>query len=85
MKTSSFKLQNQQANDDSFIAIKNKFNIMKKLSNVSPFILLLVPMFVMMVLGFATSKNNQNHETANLKTTTTTTGTIVKATASILK
>ncbi|HMI05198.1 MAG TPA: hypothetical protein VK541_22110 [Pedobacter sp.] len=38
---------------------------MKKLTNVSPFLLLLVPVFVMMLLTFATSNtNNQNEEVA---------------------
>lgn len=38
---------------------------MKKLTNVSPFLLLLVPVFVMMLLTFATGNtNNQNEEVA---------------------
>lgn len=38
---------------------------MKKLANISPFLLLLVPVFVMMLLTFATSNtNNQNEEVA---------------------
>jgi hypothetical protein len=41
---------------------------MKKLTNVSPFILLLVPVFVMMILTFATVKENENGDVA-LKTT----------------
>lgn len=59
---------------------------MKKLSNVSPFILLLVPVFFMMVLAFATSNfaANQNEELAT-KTTTGTTGNIIKAATAIVK
>ncbi len=58
---------------------------MKKLSNVSPFLLLLFPVLIMMVLAFATSSvNNQNEEVA-LKTTTKPTNTIFKATTAILK
>lgn len=57
---------------------------MKKLTNVSPFLLLLFPVLIMMVLAFATNTNAQNDEMA-LKNTTSTTGTIVKATAAILK
>ena len=59
---------------------------MKKLSNVSPFILLLVPVFMMMVLAFATATTtvSQNEEVA-LKTTPSTTGNIIKATTAILK
>jgi hypothetical protein len=39
---------------------------MKRLSNISPFILLLVPVFFMMILSFATSgeSRNQNNEVA---------------------
>lgn len=38
---------------------------MKKLSNVSPFLLLLFPVLVVMLLAFATnSTNNQNEEVA---------------------
>ena len=59
---------------------------MKKLSNVSPFILLLVPVFMMFVLAFATStiSSAQTEEVA-LKTTPSTTNTIIKATTAILK
>ena len=59
---------------------------MKKLSNVSPFILLLVPVFMMFVLAFATSGigNNQNEEVAS-KAAPSTTGSIIKATTAILK
>jgi hypothetical protein len=44
---------------------------MKRLANISPFILLLVPVFVMIILTFTTinnSNNNSNNEVA-LKTT----------------
>ena len=59
---------------------------MKKLSNVSPFILLLVPVFMMFVLAFATSAFNTNQaEEVALKTTPSTTGSIIKATTAILK
>ncbi|MES2417913.1 MAG: hypothetical protein V4541_06970 [Bacteroidota bacterium] len=58
---------------------------MKKLSNISPFLLLLVPVFIMMVLAFATANNNIQNEEVALKTTPSTTGTIIKATSAILK
>jgi len=49
----------------STLTLKTKYTIMKKLTNVSPFLLLLVPVFVMMLLTFATSNtNNQNEEVA---------------------
>ncbi|MGF1924971.1 MAG: hypothetical protein ACQUHE_12395 [Bacteroidia bacterium] len=59
---------------------------MKKLSNVSPFILLLVPVFMMFVLAFATSSISidQNEEVA-LKTTPSTSNSLIKATTAILK
>lgn len=33
---------------------------MKKLTNISPFLLLLVPVFIMMILTFASSRENTN-------------------------
>jgi hypothetical protein len=57
---------------------------MKKLSNVSPFLLLLFPVFIMMVLAFATSTTTNQDDEVALKNTTPT-NTIVKATAAILK
>ncbi|MHA4893512.1 hypothetical protein ACXZ1K_02075 [Pedobacter sp. PWIIR3] len=41
---------------------------MKKLSNVSPFLLLLVPVFIMMVFTFASATtSNQNDDEVALK------------------
>ncbi|RYG13265.1 MAG: hypothetical protein EOO07_17900 [Chitinophagaceae bacterium] len=59
---------------------------MKKLSNVSPFILLLVPVFMMFVLAFATStiSSTQTEEVA-LKTTSSASSNLIKATTAILK
>lgn len=39
---------------------------MKRLSNISPFLLLLVPVFFMMILTFATpsASQNEDHEVA---------------------
>jgi hypothetical protein len=56
---------------------------MKTLSNISPFILLLVPVFVMTLLAFTTSINNHQNEEAALKTNTTSTiqNPLVKANA----
>ncbi|WP_199136153.1 hypothetical protein [Pedobacter sp. ASV12] len=58
---------------------------MKKLSNVSPFLLLLVPVFLMMVLAFATNNmgNSQDEELA--AKTTGTTGNLIKAATAIVK
>ncbi|WP_143095959.1 hypothetical protein [Pedobacter insulae] len=59
---------------------------MKKLSNISPFILLLVPVFVMMVLAFATATTNiSQNEVAALKSAPSATGSIIKATTAIIK
>ncbi len=58
---------------------------MKKLTNVSPFLLLLFPVFIMMVLAFATGTNHNQNEEVALKSTPSTTSTIVKATTAILK
>ncbi|WP_367864906.1 hypothetical protein [Pedobacter sp. WC2423] len=59
---------------------------MKSLFNISPFILLLVPAFVMMILTFATSASHtdQASEVA-AKTTTTTAASLDKASISIAK
>ena len=58
---------------------------MKKLSNVSPFLLLLFPVFIMMLLAFATSTTDNQNEEVVSKTSATQTNSIVKATAAILK
>jgi hypothetical protein len=58
---------------------------MKKLSNLSPFILLLVPIFAMMILAFATSNPNRQNDTTAIKTTTSINSTAVKVATSILK
>lgn len=58
---------------------------MKKLSNVSPFLLLLFPVLIMMVLAFATSNVNNPGEEVALKTTTNTPSIMVKATSAIIK
>ena len=44
---------------------------MKKLTNISPFLLLLVPIFVMMIFSFtAANTANQNEDEVALKTST---------------
>jgi hypothetical protein len=50
---------------------------MKKLSNVSPFLLLLFPVFIMMVLAFATSNVTSANEEVALKTSTSAGNTIL--------
>ncbi len=58
---------------------------MKKLSNVSPFLLLLFPVFLMLMLTFATSDKTTQKDELAVKSNTTTTGVIIKATSAILK
>jgi hypothetical protein len=59
---------------------------MKKLSNVSPFLLLLFPVFIMMLFTIATSTSITQEDEVAIKTTkSTTTNTIVKVTTAILK
>ena len=57
---------------------------MKKLSNVSPFLLLLFPVFILMVLAFATNTANNQDEEVMVKTSTPA-NTIAKATVAVLK
>lgn len=57
---------------------------MKKLTNVSPFLLLLVPVFMVMLFAFATNNTNANEEQV-AKTTTGANTSIVKAATVILK
>ncbi len=58
---------------------------MKKLSNVSPFLLLLFPVFIIMLFAFNMSNTSAQNEEAALKTTTSVTNVVVKATVKILK
>ncbi|MEJ5963887.1 hypothetical protein [Pedobacter immunditicola] len=57
---------------------------MKKLANVSPFILLLVPVFVMMLLTFTTSINSTTTEQENIavKSKTTESNSLIKVSTS---
>lgn len=49
-------------------------NIMKRLANVSPFLLLLVPVFMMMVLTIATSISHAQDEEIATKASTSVKG-----------
>jgi len=64
--------------------VLSKRIIMKKLANVSPFILLLVPVFVMMLLTFTTSINSPNAEQENIavKSKDTKSNTLIKVSTS---
>ena len=54
---------------------------MKKLTNVSPFLLLLFPVFIMMVFAFTTSNPTQDEAVAK----TTTNNSLFKVNASVIK
>ncbi len=60
--------------------VLSKQTVMKKLTNVSPFILLLIPIFVMMLLTFTTSINHtQDQENIATKSKGINTGAVIKA------
>jgi hypothetical protein len=58
---------------------------MKKLTNVSPFLLLLAPVFLVMLFTFTSNSNQANSKEIAEKTTTNPTSTVVKAASFILK
>jgi hypothetical protein len=64
MKTSSaINLNNQTVMaDDQFTAAQIKQTIMKKLGNTSPFLLLLLPVFMMIILTLTVSTNQNDAE-----------------------
>ena len=58
---------------------------MKKLSNVSPFLLLLFPVFIMMLFAFTTNGNLNQDEEIVAKTASSATNVAIKATTATLK
>ncbi|KQM75008.1 hypothetical protein ASE74_03265 [Pedobacter sp. Leaf216] len=82
MKTSSAINFNNQAvmADDQFTAAQLKQNIMKKLGNTSPFLLLLLPVFMMIILTLTVS-TNQNDAEIVIKPAKTSNTIVTKATA----
>ncbi|SDH21942.1 hypothetical protein SAMN05421827_11967 [Pedobacter terrae] len=85
MKTSSaINLKNQTVITDGLFTISQiKLSIMKKLANTSPFLLLLVPVFMMIILTL-TVNTNQNDAEIVVKPTKTT-GSMVKQATAIFK
>jgi hypothetical protein len=85
MKTSSAINLNNQAvmADDHFTASQIKLSIMKKLANTSPFLLLLLPVFMMIILTLTVS-TNQNDAEIVIKPAKTS-GSIVKQASAIFK
>lgn len=85
MKTSSaINFKNQTViTDGLFATAQIKLSIMKKLANTSPFLLLLLPVFMMIILTL-TVNTNQNDAEIAIKTTKTS-GSIVKQATAIFK
>lgn len=85
MKTSSaISLKNQTVITDGLFTISQiKLSTMKKLANTSPFLLLLVPVFMMIILSL-TVNTNQNDAEIVVKPTKTS-GSIVKQATAIFK
>ncbi|WP_421945226.1 hypothetical protein [Pedobacter sp.] len=85
MKSSSAnKLNNAIIADDSFITITINKPIMKKLANTSPFLLLLLPVFMMMVFTLTINTNQNSTEEIVVKPAKTS-GSIVKQATAIFK
>jgi hypothetical protein len=82
MKTSSAINLNNQAvmANDQFTASQIKQTIMKKLGNTSPFLLLLLPVFMMIILTLTVS-TNQNDAEIVVKPAKTSNIIVTKATA----
>lgn len=67
------------------INLKNK-TIMKKLANVSPFILLLVPVVMMFIVAISTSgTHRQNEEVVLRQSAPSATSSLIKVIPAILK
>jgi len=80
MKTAS--VQHYNTLDKNNIVVNYQFDlskltnittyIMKKLTNVSPFLMLLVPVFMMIAVAFSTSSDSNTKEDVMLKSTPST-------------
>jgi hypothetical protein len=83
MKTTSAYLTNNQAVNADVLLSTEKLNnlVMKKLANTSPFLLMLLPVFVMFVL-FLTVSNTQNDAEVVVKPAKTS---IVKQVSAVFK
>ncbi len=82
MKT--LNLNNQQsANETNHFNASSNTSKMNKLANVSPFLLLLLPVFVVMIVTFSISIPQENE--AALKTTTKPSTAIVNITSNLLR
>jgi len=86
MKTTSvYYSQNQSLSADAgFIANHTNQFIMKKLSNTSPFLLLLLPVFMMIILSLSINTNSADNGEIVVKPAKAST-TIVKQATAIFK
>ncbi|RDC57187.1 hypothetical protein DU508_08345 [Pedobacter chinensis] len=66
--------------DDSFIALTINKQIMKKLANTSPFLLLLLPVFMMLILTLMINTNQTDAEVV-VKPATSSNAIVKQATA----
>ena len=82
MKNSlAINLTNQTViTDDAFTTAQIKLTLMKKLANTSPFLLLLLPVFMMIILTIAVNTNPNETEIV-VKPAKTTTSMVKQATA----
>jgi len=82
MKNSSaINITNQTViTDDAFTTAQIKLTLMKKLANTSPFLLLLLPVFMMIILTI-TVDTNQNETEIVVKPAKTATSMVKQATA----
>lgn len=85
METSSaINLKNQTViTDGIFTTSQIKLSIMKKLANTSPFLLLLLPVFMMIILTLTVNTNHNDAEIVVKPTKTS--GSIVKQASAIFK
>ncbi|QNK62597.1 hypothetical protein H7F33_18995 [Pedobacter sp. PAMC26386] len=75
MKTASLQYFKNNVNNRSHVSYQLEIStltniksyIMKKLTNVSPFILLLIPVFVMMIFALASNKNTIQRDEIAMK------------------
>jgi hypothetical protein len=65
--------------------VSSNYTNMKRLSNISPFILLLVPVFVMIILTFTTINSNNNNANNEVAVKTTSTPSWIKVSNTFVK
>ncbi|KQR72266.1 hypothetical protein [Pedobacter sp. Leaf176] len=83
MKTPAVNISKNQLSlsAESFIALKINKPVMKKLANTSPFLLLLLPVFMMIVLTLTVNTNQNNNAEIVVKPAKASTSIVKQATA----